>query len=232
MPLHDWNKLDGWDGVHHLWLSELLLHIKPQLPPEYRAHIGTMPAISLDAVALKPDVSVRHWENGKSTETGSEPNSEFSEPETEVATLTLDPQRAVMVTFRGQLVAVVEVVSPANKDRPSSRETYTYRYLGYLKSLANLLLVDVHPRPYGFSFADALVIELQLKRDPLPTPMAIAYRVGGPAPTGGSFLGTWRRQLKIGEPLPKLPLPLSVHRVVNVDLEATYSRAAAGAYLT
>lgn len=231
MPLHDWNTLEGWDGVHHLWLAQLLHHIKPQLPPEYRAHIGTVPAISLDAVALKPDVSVRHWENGNGGES-SGPATEIGEPEVEVAILTLDPQKAVMVTFRGQLVAVIEVVSPANKDRPSSRETYTARYLGYLKSLANLLLVDVHPRPYGFSFADALAVELQLKRDPLPTPMAIAYRVGEPAPTGGSFLGTWSRQLKVGDPLPTLPLPLSVHKAVTIDLEGTYSRAAADAYLT
>ena len=24
MPLHDWNALSGWEGVHHLWIGELL----------------------------------------------------------------------------------------------------------------------------------------------------------------------------------------------------------------
>ena len=33
------------------------------------------------------------------------------------------------------------------------------------------------------------------------------------------------------EPLPSLPLPLSVHRAVVIDLEETYRRAAQRAYL-
>ena len=231
MPLHNWSKMEGWDGVRLFWLSELARHIKPQLPAEYRVHLGTVPAISLDAVATKPDVSVRHWENGE----GPQPpagGTEFGEPEVEIATLALDPQKAVMVTYHGQLVAVIEIVSPANKDRPSSRANYTARYLGYLKSLVNLLIVDVHARPFGFSFADSLASELGLKRDSLPSPMAVTYRVGEPAPDGGSFLGTWSRRLTVGEPLPSMPLPLSVHKLVTVDLETTYSSAAADAYLT
>ena len=231
MPLHDWARTEGWDGVHHLWLSELVRHIKPRLPPEYRAHLGTVPAISLDAVATKPDVSVRHWETDNGNKAPAAPN-EFGEPEEEVATVALDPDKALMVTYRGQLVAVIEIISPGNKDRPASRATYMARYLGYLKSLVNLMLVDVHPRPLGFSFADALAAELQLERAPLPTPMAIVYRVGEPAPDGGSFLGTWSRRLSVGEPLPTLPLPLSVRSAVTVDLETTYSSAAADAYLT
>jgi hypothetical protein len=48
----------------------------------------------------------------------------------------------------------------------------------------------------------------------------------------GSLLGVWRRPLQIGEPLPILPLPLSVHQSVVIDLEQTYRRAAEQAYLS
>ena len=47
----------------------------------------------------------------------------------------------------------------------------------------------------------------------------------------GSLMGLWRRQLQVGQPLPTLPLPLSVHQSVTVDLEETYKRAAQRAYL-
>ena len=43
MPLHDWNEVRGWDGVHHLWISELLHWIKPRLPEGYRAYIESAP---------------------------------------------------------------------------------------------------------------------------------------------------------------------------------------------
>src|SRR6202035_2368587 len=45
MPLHDWTDRPGWDGVHLLWLTELLRWIKPQLPQGYRAYIGSAPTV-------------------------------------------------------------------------------------------------------------------------------------------------------------------------------------------
>ena len=60
-------------------------------------------------------------------------------------------------------------------------------------------------------------------------PFAAAYRVGEVVPVGddmGSLVALWRRQLRVGQPLPILPLPLSVHREVMIDLEQTYQRAA------
>ncbi len=61
--------------------------------------------------------------------------------------------------------------------------------------------------------------------------MAVGYRVGEPAPDGGRFLAVWRRALEVGAPLPALPLPLAPDRAVALDLEQTYMRAAADAYL-
>jgi hypothetical protein len=40
------------------------------------------------------------------------------------------------------------------------------------------------------------------------------------------------RPLAVGKPLPTMPLPLTVHLGMPVDLEATYSRAADDAYLS
>ena len=65
----------------------------------------------------------------------------------------------------------------------------------------------------------------------MPAPFALAYRVGGPAPTGGRTLAVWRRPLAVGVALPALRLPLSVHEAVPVDLDGTYRRATEAAYL-
>jgi hypothetical protein len=149
-------------------------------------------------------------------------------------TVQLDPQRAVHVDFHGQLIAAIEVVSPRNKDRTSSKETYTNRYLGYLRLGVHLMLIDVLPRPKDFTFAATIAADLGLDMPATPAPFAISYRVGEPVPVGdsmGSLLEVWRRPLIIGQPLPTLPLPLNVHESVLVDLEATYRRAAEACYL-
>jgi hypothetical protein len=135
------------------------------------------------------------------------------------------------VEKQGRLVAAVELISPRNKDRTSARETYLTRYLGYLLESVHLLLVDVHRNPIGFSFADRIAQELSIDQSPLPAPLAVSFRVGEPAATGGSYLAIWRRALKVGSILPTLPLPLTTSATVWVDLERTYAAAAADAYV-
>lgn len=59
MPLHDWTDRSGWEGVHHLWIAELLHWIKPRLPAGYRAYIGSAPLLAVGAPAQRPDLGVR-----------------------------------------------------------------------------------------------------------------------------------------------------------------------------
>jgi hypothetical protein len=73
--------------------------------------------------------------------------------------------------------------------------------------------------------------ELQIVQPPTPSPLAVTYRVGEPAATGGRMLAIWRRPRRAGSPLPVMQLPLSVHAAIAVDLEETYTRAAATTYL-
>jgi hypothetical protein len=144
---------------------------------------------------------------------------------------TIEPDTAVFVERQGRLIAAVEVISPRNKDRPISRSAYLARYLGYLLDGAHLMLIDVHRRPQGFSFADRIAEELYLEQPSIGPPMAVSYRVWEPAPTGGRLLAIWRRPLAVGAALPTLPLPLTVEQAVAIDLDQTYGRAASDTYL-
>ena len=226
MPLHDWAALSGWEGVHQVWIVELLYWIKPRLPQGYRAYIGTTPAFAIGAPAAeRPDVGVRDWASG------DDPQAAPTVVPSAAPVATLQGESALLIECRGQLIAALELVSPRNKDRPAACAAYASTYVGYLLKGIHLLLVDVHRRPLQFSFADQIASELRLDQPACPAPFALAYRVGEPAPAGGRFLAVWRRPLTVGSPLPSLRLPLSVEESVLVDLEATYTRAAAAAYL-
>ncbi len=98
------------------------------------------------------------------------------EPEEEVAIATADSSKAEYVESRGRLTAAVELISPRNKDRPSSRATYLARYVIYLLEGVNLLLVDV---PAGRSLFPSPMRLLKNcnscnRRCPPPSPSAIA----------------------------------------------------------
>jgi hypothetical protein len=234
MPLHDWTDERGWDSVHPLWLTYLLEYVQERLPEGYKAFLGGVPSLTVDSGHGKPDVGVRHWGPGQTAQPATS-GTGVLEPDLEATVaFRLDPQRALHIDFHGQLVAALELVSPRNKDRADAKETYTNRYLGYLRLGVHLMLVDVLPRPRGFSFSDAITSALGMELEPLPAPFAAAYRVGEIVPVGedmGSLMGFWRRPLQVGQPLPSLPLPLSVHRAIMIDLEETYQRAAKRAYL-
>src|SRR5262249_36330359 len=236
MSLHDWTNDAGWDGMHLLWITHLFHWLKPRLPQDFRAYVGSVPTLSVAGLTDPPAVAVGHWLPEPPPEIPGIPadstNGMLGEPDVETATLTLDPQKALYVTYRGRLVAAVELISPRNKDRASARGHYLARYLGYLQEGVHLLLVDVHRRPLNFSFADALAEELHITQPPTPAPFAVTYRVGEPAPTGGRLLAIWRRPLQAGGPLPTMPLPLTVQAAIPVNLEETYMSAAADAYLT
>jgi hypothetical protein len=231
MPLHDWTEMPGWDGVHQVWIVELLYWIKPRLPAGYRAYIGTTPTFAIGApTEVRPDVVVRDFIKGNGPV--PPPSSPGEEPDEEIAVATLEARdKALFVERQGRLIAAVELVSPRNKDRPAACAAYASDYLAYLLKGVHLLLVDVHRRPLNFSFADRIAEELHLNQPACPAPYAVSYRVGEPAPNGGRFLAVWRRPLTVGAPLPSLPLPLSVQDKVLVDLEQTYARAADAAYL-
>jgi hypothetical protein len=228
MPLHDWTDDRGWDSVHQLWINSLLYWLQERLPAGYRAYLASAPA-----EPGRPDLGVRAWQpqvpeaappSGALVE-GPQPDFQT------VALLTAEQQAAIHVFFQGRLIAAIELVSPRNKDRPTAREFYRNRYLGYLWSAVHLLLVDVHRRPLGYSFVEAMAAEMQCRLPVGLPPHAASWNVGGATPEGGQFLDGWYRALTIGERLPTIPLALTANRSLLIDLDSTYSEAARRAYL-
>jgi hypothetical protein len=234
MPLHDWSDDRGWDSVHQLWINSLLFWAQDRLPAGYRAYLGSVPGLAIAADPGRPDRGVRSWTPPGHETPAPRPDALIEEPQPDFQAVALvhpEPPAAVHVFRQGRLVAAIELVSPRNKDRPSSREFYRNRYLGYLWSGVHLLLVDVHGRPSGFSFVESMAAELQCRFPVGLPPHAVSWNVGGPSPDGGQFLDGWYRSLTPGEPLPTLPLVLADRKSLLVDLERTYVEAAQRAYL-
>jgi hypothetical protein len=232
MPLHDWKDERGWDGVHLLWLSELVRWLRPRLPNDFRAYVGSVPALTVESTNGRPDLQVRHRQPPGPVQ---ESATSLLEPDLEgVATFTFDPHRAIHIDHHGCLVAAIELVSPGNKDRREAKESYCSRYLGYLRQGVHLLLLDLLPRPLGFSFLNVLGTALGLAIPDTPAPVAVSVRVGDPIPNGNTespVIGVWHRALQPGQPLPTLPLALTSQQRILIDLEQTYRAACEQAYL-
>ena len=230
MPLHDWSELKNWEGFHSAWMHEIQRELKASLPRGYRAFLGSTPSLTLSEIEGKPDVTVADslWPRAKADADGT---SLLPAPDYEFAVTTLEEDPTVMVLSGARIVAVVELVSPGNKDRPERREKYGGRYRNYLAGIVNLMIVDVHRRPFAFSFAQFLATAYEFPAPVLPTPSVVSYGVSPLGRGDGSTVDLWQRPLEVGKPLPALPLTLCGTDRVMVNLEPTYARAAADNYL-
>lgn len=227
MPLHDWTDRPGWEGMHIFWMTEIARGLRANLPPGYRAVIGSSPLVAIGSVPMKPDVAVT---NG-SHHPPPNPAATTRRPDMEVAVAALEEDTSVLVEREGRLVAAVELISPRNKERPAAREQYAARYLNYLRGGVHLLLVDVHRRPLDFSFPQLIAASLGQAMPAPAAPSAMAYRVGAAAAVGGRMLAVWQYPLIVNEPLPAVVLPLNLDLEVPIDLEAGYTHAAADCYV-
>jgi hypothetical protein len=216
--------------MHIFWMTEIARALRADLPPGYRAVIGASPLVAVGMAQVKPDVAVTNGTPHPASPAPAPPG--LPEPDVEVAVATLEEDACVQVERAGRLVAVVELISPRNKDWPAAREQYAARYLGYLRGGVHLLVVDVHRRPLEFSFPQLIAVGLGEVLPAPPAPSAVSYRVGAAAATGGRLLAVWQHPLSIGAALPTVPLPLTLDDRVAIDLEGTYSRAAADSYVS
>lgn len=122
-----------------------------------------------------------------------------------------------------RLVASVEIVSPANKDRPEHRRIFVAKCAALLQQSVSVCIVDlVTVRDFNL-YADLL--RLLGQSDPTfgaePPPLyAAACRWLRREPAG--LLETWSHPLAMKQPLPTLPLWLADELAVPLELEATY----------
>jgi hypothetical protein len=125
-----------------------------------------------------------------------------------------------------RLAAVIELVSPSNKDRPETRRAFAAKCVAYLERGVGLLIADVVTERGGNLHAETLRLlgqpnVLGITAD--AELYAAAYR---PCHRDAAdLIDVWAEELALGRPLPVLPLALRGAFCVPLDLEETYTEA-------
>ena len=240
MPLRDhfrppiWNH-SSWEGFHGGWPMIIVQYLARVLPEDFvaepRVHLGDYYEIDVcafdqadrrldDAPGLESEV--------RGSASGGIATATYAPPQ---PTLVLDAdlddqyQYEVLVfdqTRRRHLVAAIEIVSPANKDRPENRRSFVAKCAALLQQHVCLSIVDlVTVRRFNL-YCDLL--ELIGRTDPSfdPAPATYAVTCRGHKVERQSRLAAWAYPLVVGRKLPTLPIWLSDELSVSLDLEATY----------
>lgn len=215
-----------WKGFHSAWANAITQQLNEVLPEGYYA-IPEVPlgdAIEIDVATLEG--------TGNGTREGAVATATWAPPRPRlVAPVDLTRVQGVAVhVFQDlggpQLRAAIELVSPANKDRPRTRQTFAAKCAGYLERGVSVVVVDtVTTRQASMHEELAQVLEAAagLAWPEGGSLMAVAYRA---VLRGGRVeVEVWPESLALGRPLPTLPLWLHADLCLPLPLEATYTAA-------
>jgi hypothetical protein len=222
----------SWEGLHGQWPAVIVQQLRKRLPAGYvaepRVHSGSQ--VEIDVAAFERDEAplLSRMTEGN---VGA-PTAVWAPAEPNVAVETTLPdydeyEVRIFDARRGRhLVAAIEIVSPANKDRPEHRNVFVAKCAALLQKGVAVSIVDLVTIKQFNLYLELLAVightDLTLG-DPPPHLYAASCRWTRRGER--TLLQAWSHVLSLGEPLPTLPLWLSQDLVVPVDLEQSYEQA-------
>ncbi len=225
MPLRDHfhpplSTLRPWEGFHSAWANAIATELNRILPAEYVAlpQVSRGSAVEIDVATL--ELSAVSEERGFGDWSPGEPL--WSRP-VDWSGRDLFEVRVIDQRDSPRLAGAIELVSPANKDRDSSRAAFAGKCAGYLRQGIGLVVVDVVTvRRHNLHQELVSLLELDAPDSGAASDLyTVAYRTISDQP---SRLDVWPFDLAIGAQLPTLPLWLSPDLAVPVELEVSYSQ--------
>jgi len=231
MPVHDWSRVDAnvFHHFHQRWTIALCDALNAGLLPA-----GYSALVEQHAGGLVPDVLAlqrRFQSSGPDDSAGGIVTA--TPPQTRLVrranvVLAARANRIVIRHRLGEVVCVVEIVSPGNKSGRAALRAFVDKTIEFLRQGIHLLVIDIlSPTardPEGMH--KAIWDEIQeepFALDPAQ-PLTLAAYVAGD-PLTGRETTAYVELVGVGDALPDLPAYLDSSRYVPVPLESTYQAA-------
>lgn len=229
MPVHDWSLVDA-NSFHHFhqrWTISICDVLNAGLlPPGFSA------LVEQHAGGIVPDVLAlerRHkqWDQPDSgVVTATPPRTSLVMQAQTV--LAARANRIVIKHRLGEIVCVVEIVSPGNKSSRAALRAFVEKSVECLRQGIHLLVIDIlkpTPRdPQGIHKAIWDEIDEEPFELPPDKPLTMAAYVAGDL-LSGREITAYVEPLGVGESLPDMPAWLDYTGYVPVPLESTYQAA-------
>lgn len=236
MPVHDWTLVPA--GIFHAfhvdWIPEIQKVLnRGLLPPGYYAlpeqHAGRSIADILTLHSSEPPPEPLP----PAPATGGLLLAEAPPKVQRKKTIAQEMQTrrrslAIRHISGHRLVALLEILSPANKDRTQSVAEFAAKIASALRVGVHVMVVDLFPPghhdPHGIQGAIQEQLNSFEESEDLPEdePLTVLSYIAGPR------IDVYFEHLAVGAALPEMPLFLRPDRYVNVPLESTYQEAYSG----
>jgi hypothetical protein len=212
-----------WHAFHNAWATYISSDLNRLLPEGYFAEPNVQFGIEIDVATFEEAVSARNlaWSADPMLGGWDAPAPSQTIP----LPVVTDIVEILVFDREGgpTLTGAIELISPANKDRPEHRDAFVTKCAAYLQQGLGLVIVDVVTGRRANLHRELLERLGASSLLPVDTELyASSYR---PIERDGQpSLDIWQEGLAIGEPMPSLPLWLRGAICLQVDLATTYDR--------
>ena len=226
MPMHDWSRVQAgiYHNFHVLWLSAITNRLNAGLLPKGMIAMAeqVIGGPEPDVVTLQQN-DIVFSDNGGSlatlTDAPPRPKTQYVIP-VEVERYAAKANRVVVRHSLGKVVAVVELVSPGNKDSRHALRSFVEKTVDLLYDNINLLVIDPFPPsprdPQGIH--KAIWDEITDEPFELPADRQLTLAAYQASPIKTAYV----EPFAVGQPIPDMPLFLHNEFYINVPLEMTY----------
>jgi Protein of unknown function (DUF4058) len=233
MPIHDWTRVDAgiFHHFHHGWIEELARALNNGLLPNDHYAMAEQHAAGLGPDVLTLQGSGDEETNGVSPSTSGSGGGLLLAtsplPVTAETDLEFYRRKQNTVTVRhvsgDRVVAMIEVVSPGNKNSRKPLRAFVAKVGELLDRQIHLLILDLHPPgprdPHGIHAEIWEDIAGQVFLPPADKPLTlVAYETD-------LAIRAYVKPVAVGDTMIDMPLFLSPRQIVPVPLEATYQTA-------
>jgi hypothetical protein len=228
MPIHDWTRvnLGLFHHFHQLWIAYLSTALNAGALPSGYFALAEQPSAGLTPDVLTLQLKsgrTDHFEpggNGGVAVSNRPPRTRFILQAEEDACV-LKANRIAIHHPLGDVVAIIEIVSPGNKSSRTALRNFVEKAVSFLRQGVHLLIIDLFPPsprdPQGIH--KAVWDEFQEEPFDLPAdkPLTMVAYSAGPIKTA------YVEPVAVGDMLPStIPLFLDAESYVIAPLESTY----------
>jgi uncharacterized protein DUF4058 len=225
MPIHDWTRVrsNRFHDFHQRWTVALCNGLNAgRLPSGYFAMVeqqtgGPEP----DVITLELSPPAGSAPGGVAVE-AHPPKTRFV-ARCEAASYARKANRITVRHPDGDVVAVVEIVSPGNKDSRHAVRAFARKAVALLQAGVHLLIVDLFPPSRRDPQGIHKVIWDRIHDEPFTLPSDKPLTVAAYA--AGTETVAYVEPVAVGDALPDMPVFLTADRYVPCPLEATYQTA-------
>ena len=226
MPIHDWRRVraNRFHHFHQTWTPLIAASLNAGLlPPDYVAMAeqitgGPEPDVVTLSLPFHPGDGL----TGGVTVLESPPKVRVN-VQAEAFRYVQKANRIGIHHPDGEVVAIIELISPGNKDSRHAIRSFARKAAEFLMAGVNLLIVDLFPPSKRDPQGIHKLIWDRFKDEPYELPQGQPFTLA--SYSAGGILTAYVENVGVGAFLPDMPLFLTADRYIPCPLQSTYQAA-------